>query len=242
MQACCLCAREFLTALTGSSREQQQTRLFNGQVADSEVNVFLEGSLSFNHFIKLHYHVVYDQLELFYRRGAAIICMENEVAFDLVIPVRLKRVDGTYTMSGIFVQCRNYKTREKDLSILANECSLSRSKFTESPTDPYLTLYMQLGDNVFDGQTPEYIGPLPKSWHMRTRNPNSRSGSEQKYQLVLGMFGCSQVVYPFLSAASLEQVRTLRDAVVDERQFYQNNRMHRLFESQPLSFASDYYQ
>jgi hypothetical protein len=96
---------------------------------------FSEARIWFNHFVKVHENGVLTRKYLWglIARGAAVICMDNQIGIDLVIPF----ITG------------DHKLKEENVGVILIQVKNDR-KFSENPLD-----------KLYGGMDPVYLGILP---------------------------------------------------------------------------------
>lgn len=255
-----LTVRQFLHSLAD---EQRLHAALKGQIADREMQRFLDGKVFFTHFTAVTYRVERPDLIEFFESSAAVMCKRGEQSIDLIIPVRLR----PGVMSYILVQVRNYRDADPKYKWASVDVTPESAGLEKRQVDyPYLALYLSLGyrdprvynlkyekHHVADlsavplakrypeEPTEEPIQELaqePKRTKKRKRSLNE--SSEDPFQMIIGLFSLQPAIYPCLrgdQSTSSTHLSSLSRAWTDILDYVQNNKTGGLGEDQTMRDA-----
>lgn len=200
--------KDFLTSLFGQDN-------YNNNIQDLPQK-FTDGLLAFTHFIPLTYTPTQIELRSLFIRFAAVICKRNQAGVDLILPVLLDW-DGSNTislnsMSYFLIQIKNWNQFYDDdwpasaTSKLSKEYVFKGSSITEEKSNPYLSLYLQLGAPIPELR-PLHVDNLPSS-NTRSKKRARLEGYGEQY--CLSAFGLDKSVYHCLDKWSDNDIDILK--------------------------------
>ena len=149
-----------------------------------------EGSVFFNHLIKLQDPPSHDTLRLAYNRGAALFLPDRFPGADILIPVKMSA-----EMTFCAVQIKNRKN-DSLTSGLKNNAVSSLESAVEAMglSGNYLGIMMCLRSQD-TAPTPAFDIPVPE----RRRRSRSYNWSSRPKKLVVVAVGLHEILYPFLN-------------------------------------------
>jgi hypothetical protein len=133
----------------------------------------MDGFIYITHFVQVTYTPNRDDLNKFYRRGAAILCKPYQTAFDIILPIKL--ADGQ--MSMIAIDVKNYSGRVSG-DDAASHCSATRAGINDGASVPYLVVFMSVGNASLDDLIISPPVSEPTTKRARTATASTVAGFE----------------------------------------------------------------
>ena len=198
----------------------------SGQWSEEDAVDFMDGSVNFNHFLYVDYTPTNVDLKRYFKNNAAIFCRRNQPIIDLIIPVYLGGAEESFTSILVQVKMHEKGTGLKDLP--ADIELKTGMRKTHEERKPTLYLFMQLGQrraNRLCALEQNDKGCLfvkslsARGLHRRSRvlavkQSTSDSPATVKTCLI-GAFGISTTVYPFLDDTICNRLIALGRAWAD---------------------------
>ncbi|TFK79479.1 hypothetical protein K466DRAFT_592374 [Polyporus arcularius HHB13444] len=200
-------------------------------------DAFKDGFVYFNHFIKVQSFDVVNQeyLLLAISRGAAIICADNDIDIDIVVPVLIGTVLKKEKVTAILIQARNSRHygAKVQYSVFANmnpyRCGLFASDVEDPP--PVLRMVFALAskrsavNQPSEGQRQSAQTKKPKNAKFTAYDIWCAGASQETFAVIHE----DEVVY---MVSLLEMLRDRRDVL--SRKVYERQVRRGLREMQPL--------
>jgi len=197
----------FLSTLCGTKNNLDN--IIGSQWTKSDQGVFLRGIINFTHFSYVTYAPRFVDLERFFASSAAVLCRRGQDVYDLVIPVHLAQKKR---MTCIVVQVKNY-TEGRGLPQIPEDLLYQggmKKDAGEQTNDPFLYLFMQMGPRQ----------PLSCRLYMKTNGQLVVNHSKDTIHgpnkcCLMGIFGISTSIFPFLTKAICDGLNTVSLAWLD---------------------------
>lgn len=215
MYTCPLTVKEYLSAL------MVDLSSLEGQISSENLQVLFNGVVFFTHFIAIERGITKESLHCFFCRGAAIQCQRGQTAIDHGIPVLLANGEFTY----IIIQTRNYNLSDPNVTFASTVITPQAAGLDDNPKLPYLVLYFSLGYKRGEIKNLKRVEQRIQGDKQKTSKRQAQleqalanediviAKSRADYQLIVGLFGITEDVYPFLHVDSNSKHKLSRSSL-----------------------------
>ncbi|CAG8511387.1 1283_t:CDS:2, partial [Paraglomus occultum] len=190
MYTCPLTVKEYLSAL------MVDLSSLKGQISPENLQVLFDGLVFFTHFIAIERGITKESLLLhcFFCHGAAIQCQCGQSVIDHGIPVILANGEFTY----IIIQTHNYNFSDPNIMFTSTVIT------PQAAGGEIKNLYLKRVEQGIQGDKSNNNKSKCQAQleQALTNEDIVTAKSWADYQLIVGLFGITEDVYPFLHVDS----------------------------------------